>query len=299
MMPAVSAAGASDVVYAAPRSRHIGRRIAFGLVAVAALAAAIASAFFIYQTVFQGSTVARVDVPDLTGLTVEEATDALAADGLRLGTQTPTTSDRPAETIIAQQPAAGETIETGQSVNVTVSMGLEQVTVPELVALTSVEAATVALSDVGLTLGTVLERNSQQPAGYVLEQDPLPGTQVDAGTPVTITVSSGLTRVPAVVGLSEAQARSDLAQAGFEVQVVEQLDGTVPGGTVLAQSPQAGESLERGSVVTITVSLAPAPSPTPTPTPTPEPTPTPTPTPEPTPPPTPEPTPEPTPPPSG
>ena len=181
-------------------------------------------------------------------------------------TQTPATSDRPQGTVIAQQPAAGENIEQGQSVNVTVSSGLEQATVPQLIALTSVDAARIALQDANLTLGAVKEKNSQQPPGYVLNQDPAEGTQVDAGSPVNITVSSGLVKVPKVTGSSEAQARSDLAQAGFDVQVVELEDGTVSAGTVLAQSPQSGELLAQGSVVTITVATSPPPQPQPTPT---------------------------------
>ena len=79
--------------------------------------------------------------------------------------------------------------------------------------------------------------------------------------------------MPKVTGSSEAQARSDLAQVGFDVQVVELQDGTVSSGTVLAQSPQSGELLPRGSVVTITVATSPPPPPTPTPEPTPEPIP--------------------------
>jgi len=62
--------------------------------------------------------------------------------------------------------------------------------------------------------------------------------------------------VPNVVGASEAQARSDLAQAGFDTQVVVLTDATALGGTVLAQSPQAGQTLARGSVVTISVAAS-------------------------------------------
>jgi serine/threonine-protein kinase len=81
---------------------------------------------------------------------------------------------------------------------------------------------------------------------------------------VNITVSSGLVQVPLVTGLSEAQARSDLAQAGFEAQVVEQNDPSITEGTVLAQSPKAGSDLARGSTVTITVAITiPEPEPEP------------------------------------
>jgi serine/threonine-protein kinase len=210
-----------------------------------------------------------VPVPNLEGLTVEVATSTLQQYELRLGAQTPATSDRPEGTVIAQQPAPGENIEKGQSVNITLSSGLEQATVPQLVALTSVEDARTALTDANLILGAVKEKNSQQPAGYVLSQDPVEGTQIDAGSAVNITVSSGLVKVPKVTGSSEAQARSDLAQMGFDVQVVNIEDGSVPGGTVLAQTPQPGELLARGSIVTITVATTPIPIPQPTPTPQP------------------------------
>ncbi len=282
MMPAVDAAGAVryEPMYDTSRPRR-RRGFGFWILSIAGIAAAIVGALLIGRFVFGGSEVTQVQVPNLDGMTVVVATSTLESLDLRLGAQTPTTSERPEGTIVAQQPAAGESIEEGQSVNVTVSSGLEQATVPQLVALTSVDSARIALEDAGLQLGTVKEKNSQQPAGYVLAQDPAEGTQIDAGMTVNITVSSGLVKVPNVKGSSEAQARSDLAQIGFDVQIVELQDGSVSAGTVLAQSPQAGELLPRGSVVTITVSTSPPAPPTPTPTPTPEPTFTPEPTPEP------------------
>jgi len=157
-------------------------------------------------------------------------------------------------------------------VNITISAGLEQAVVPQLVALPSIEAVRIALADAGLELGAIRERDSNQPAGYVLAQDPPEGTLVEIGTAIDIEVSSGLSPVPRVVGLTEAQARSDLAQAGFEVQVVEQQTDTASPGTVLAQSPAQGSELTRGSLVTITVATAPPAPPPPPPTPEPEPT---------------------------
>ena len=77
---------------------------------------------------------------------------------------------------------------------------------------------------------------------------------------IAISVSSGQVRVPAVIGVSVAQARSDLVQAGLDAQIVEQLDDTVPTGTVLAQSPLPGTAVDRGTLVTITVAIAPEPT---------------------------------------
>ena len=254
-----------------------GRSAGFWILTVIALAAAIAGALLIGRFLLGDGSTTRVTVPNLEGLTVEQAEQTLNDFELRLGGITPEVSDRPSGTIIGQQPGAGETLEQGQAVNVTISAGREQSVVPQLVALPSIEAVRIALADANLQLGAITERPSNQPAGYVLAQNPPEGTLVDAGASVDIEVSSGLSPVPDVVGLIEAQARSDLAQAGFEVQIVEQESATARAGSVLAQSPPAGSELSRGSLVTITVATSPPPPPPPpTPTPTPDPTPDPT-----------------------
>lgn len=282
MMSPLDASGvvpATAVGSTRTKSRNSG---VFWVLSLIAVSAAIIGAVAIGRFLIGGESGSVVTVPNLDGLTIEQAQETLAEFELRLGAQTPEISERPVGTVIAQQPAPGEAIETGQAVNVTISTGREQSTVPQLVGLTSLDDVRIALSDFGLVLGTILEEDSNQPAGYVLSQDPGEGTQLPAGSAVNIVVSSGLVEVPDVTGATEAQARSDLAQAGFVVQMVEQESTSAPG-TVLAQSPQPGTQLERGSLVTITVSIAaPVPTPVPTPAPTVEPAPTVVPVPEPT-----------------
>ncbi len=270
-MPTVGAGVPRGSIYddSRPRRARSGRSTAFWIVSLLAVAAAVIGALLVGRFVFGGTSATVVTVPSLDGLTIEQATQTLAEYELRLGAQTPEISERPVGTVIAQQPAAGESIEQGQSVNVTISAGREQATVPQLIGLTSLEDVRTALADANLTLGDILEEESNQPAGYVLDQDPTEGTQLAAGSAVSITVSSGLVDVPDVVGLSESQALSDLARAGFETQVIDQEIVGVADGEVLAQSPQPGTKLERGSLVTITVAVAPlVPTPEPTPVPT-------------------------------
>ena len=244
----------------------------FWVLSLIAIGAAIIGAVVIGRFLVGSDGGNVVTVPSLDGLTIDQAAETLAEYELRIGAQTPEISERPEGTIIAQQPAAGEGIEQGQAVNVTVSTGREQSTVPQLVGLTTLDDVRVALSDFGLVLGAITESDSNQPGGYVLEQNPGEGTQVAAGSAVDIVVSSGLVELPNVTGATEAQARSDLAQAGFEVQVVEQESSISSPGQVLAQSPQPGTQLARGSLVTITVAIA-APVATPTEVPVPTPTP--------------------------
>jgi serine/threonine-protein kinase len=285
----VAAAGIQQQPTSRGKSKT-GRRIGFTIISLVAIVGAILGAVLIARFVFGAATVNKVQVPNLDGLTIEQATNALDDFQLRLGAQTPEVSDRPSGTIIAQQPAAGESLEQNQAVNVTISGGLEQATVPQLVGLTSLDSVRLALSDANLQLGTIKEKASSQPTGYVLAQDPPEGTQIEAGSMISISVSSGQVRVPAVIGVSEAQARSDLVQAGLDAQIVNQSDDTVEAGTVLAQSPLPGTAVDRGTLVTITVAIAPEPTAEPTfepfpsePAPVPEPVPVPTPTPTPTP----------------
>jgi serine/threonine protein kinase/beta-lactam-binding protein with PASTA domain len=262
--------GYGDPIYDQRRRRRgrAGRSTLFWILSLSAVAIAVLGALAIGRFIFGGTSASLVTVPNLDGLTLEEATGSLAEFELRLGAQTPEISDREPGTVIAQQPAPGESIEQGQAVNVTISTGREQATVPQLIGLTSLDAVRTALGDANLQLGDITEEDSNQPAGYVLAQDPAEGAQLAAGSAVGVVVSSGLIQVPDVTELNVAQALSDLAQAGFEVQQVEQESTLEPAGIVLAQSPQPGTSLERGSVVTITISLAPEPTEEPTPTPT-------------------------------
>lgn len=234
----------------------VGVIVAVLLLAVGAIALA--------NTLFGGTEAEKVQVPRVVGQTLTEAENTLNAAGLRLGTETAETSDKPEGTVLSQDPTAGEALEKGQGVDVTVSGGPGQTVVPNVVGMTSPENAAKQLELSKLKLGSVDSRDSDQPQGYVLSQSPDQGKNVDVGTSVNITVSNGLVTVPSVVGSSEAQARSALSNAGLDVSVIGQEDSS-PVGTVLAQSPTGGSQASRGDTVTITVSTG---TPTPTPTPT-------------------------------
>ncbi|HBJ72121.1 MAG TPA: Stk1 family PASTA domain-containing Ser/Thr kinase [Actinobacteria bacterium] len=240
-----------------------GRGGAFWAIAAVAIVGALAAALFFVYPLLTGGSANKVIVPNLEGLTVETAQTYLQASKLTLGEQTTEVSDRPTGRIIAQLPASGESLEEGQAVNVTVSSGKEQATVPQLIGLTSVEDVQIALEDVGLQLGPVGEVESDQPAGYVVSQSPSEGDQLNVGSTVSIKIASSSVKVPTVIGLTEAQGRSDIVQAGFDPQVIYQETGADVAGTVLAQSPKGGAKLDRGSVVTITVGkLSAIPAPT-------------------------------------
>jgi eukaryotic-like serine/threonine-protein kinase len=264
----VQAAGADTLrMTYRPRPENRSRGVGFWVISLLVIVGAIVAMVLVGRFVFGGTGASRVQVPNLDGLTVEQAAATLQEFDLRLGAQTPEVSERPEGRIIAQQPAAGETLEQGQAVNVTISGGLERATIPQLIGLTSIDAVRTALQDAGLQLGAIREVDSPQPKEYVLAQDPPEGVQVNAGSRVSITVSTGLLTVPDLVGATEAQAKTDLVQVGFVPEVLYQESSDGAAGTVIAQSPQPGSALDRGGKVAITVATAPPP-----PTPEPEPT---------------------------
>jgi len=193
---------------------------------------------------------------------------ALTDVGLVVGTQTPQADDNaPKGTIIGQDPAAGELIELGQAVNLIVSAGKDQTSVPDLVDLASTEDARLALTEARLVLGKVTPKDSDKPEGTVIEQLPAANTAVDIGTLVSITVSSGKVPVPNVVGATQTDAKNTLLNAGFLVEVIIEENGAVPENTVISQNPAADAVTLKGTTVTIKVSklpivVAPTPSPT-------------------------------------
>ncbi len=225
------------------------------------LAATIAAlSLFVLGSRLLPSGPETVAVPDLKSKTVTEATSSLTAVGLILGEQIPQADNEiPKGIIIGQDPATGELLEVGQAVNVIVSAGKAQTSVPDLVGLTSKEIAKSTLEAAQLVLGRVTPEDSDKPEGTVLEQDIDPNTSVDIGTLISITVSNGKSKVPNVVGMTETAAKNALLNAGFKVEIITQANGTVEVGTVISQSPEAKETAVEGTTVTLVVATEPDP----------------------------------------
>lgn len=123
--------------------------------------------------------------------------------------------------------------------------------------------AEAALTAAGLSVGTVTTANSPTvPAGNVISQNPATGANVAPGSPVDLVVSLGpaLVAVPAVTGLTQADAQAALLAAGLTVGTVSTAQsGTVPAGNVISQNPAAGANVAAGSPVNLVVSSGAAP----------------------------------------
>lgn len=218
--------------------------------------ALVVGAIMLVTALINPSPVAQVTVPDIVGLTVEQANTNLIAEGLVLGeVEYQVAPDRPVNTIIGQNPGRDTEVNKGTAVNVIVSKGKGQVQVPDLTNYASVDDARQALFAVGLTLGAVTFEDSDKPENTVLRTDPPAGTVVDEGSAISVVVSSGKISVPDVVGMSENDAKNALK--GFVITIIYEESDVVSAGTVISQTPAGGVQVTPGSGITIVVAKTP------------------------------------------
>lgn len=143
-------------------------------------------------TVSKGTQpVEQVSVPDLSRMTVGEATAALTNAKLAIGHVTEEfMTSIPVGQVINQTPAAGQKVDAGSSVNIVISKGPEvaQASVPNVVGM-SQAAATSQITSKSLNV-TVHESTTSDPSiyGKVISQSPAGETLVDVGSTVIIVV---------------------------------------------------------------------------------------------------------------
>ncbi len=136
----------------------------------------------------------QVKVPNITGVTVSDATTRLSNKGLNLGSIESIYNEKYAEGIvISQTPVADATVSSGTKVNITVSKGKQPPlgTVPDIKGM-SLSEATAKLQTAKMVLGTVTRQASTSYyAEQAAAQDPAAGTQIEEGTKVNIVISTG------------------------------------------------------------------------------------------------------------
>ena len=228
----------------------------------------IGAAAYLLPQMFE-SPPEQVRVPDLIGLTRDEARAEIGNAGLAVGDEEfREDPEVRADRVIEQDPNRDTFVDPGTEVDLVISSGKPLVEVPFVVGRPRAVAA-ATLRDANLEV-TMQERESDEPAGRVLSTDPRPGDSVPEGTLVTVFYSDGPEEVPGVVGLQRAEAEQIIRDAGFEPDVVEDPNSRQPRGTVIRQSPSGGQDAPEGSTVTIVVSAfeRPTPSPSPSPSPT-------------------------------
>lgn len=235
---------------AQPRTR---RGLIYTLLAVAVLALLVALGLLARQLITGSHATPTLPVPNVINMTQSQAEQTLTSDGFKVKVETQPNASVPQGIVFDQNPTAGTRLPKNSVVTITVSAGPKTVTVPDLTNK-SLEDARAALRALGLAVGNVTQRDSQQPAGTVLDQNPKPGAPAAAGSRVDLVVASGTGTVPDVRGLPASDAEQELTSAGYAYNVVEEPSNDVQQGFVINQVPGPGRTAPLGSTVTLYVS---------------------------------------------
>ncbi len=133
-------------------------------------------------------------VPNVVGMTLDDAKTAIAAAGFPLGAVGHKYNDTvPVDQVMVQRPEADKTVPVNAPVSVVVSAGPAPapVAVPNIVGMTQADAQT-AVTSAGFVVGMVAQfHNATVAQGLVVRQFPPAGTMVPPGAPVNFVVSLG------------------------------------------------------------------------------------------------------------
>jgi serine/threonine-protein kinase len=208
-------------------------------------------------TIFKSSaSTKQVQVPDVTGETITDATNQLQAINLQLVNAGKEASDKPEGTIIEMNPNAGTMVNEKSSVRVIVSSGAKKNKMPDL-REEAIEQANTILDSMGLKISdTTYSYSDTVPKGEIISQTPAKDTDVSTDDKITVVVSNGpevkYTQVPSVVGLDVDSAKTKLSNVGLVPAINYQTtDNQSDNNKVLAQSGDA--KVKAGSTITITV----------------------------------------------
>jgi serine/threonine-protein kinase len=214
-------------------------RVMYALVLAAVL---VAAAWISFSRFVQGKS---LEAPDLTKMSVEEATALAASRGLLLvvdAARADFSDEIPSHRIRGQVPAPLTGVKAGQTIRVHLSLGPRTIRVPEMTGMTA-RTASLALSRAGLKEGVVSV--ARVPGPGVVAQGMAAGSEAVPVTAVDLLVSRGSADVayvmPDLIGRDFEKVRASFEARGFRIGGVKsQVYEGAAAGTILRQVPQAG-----------------------------------------------------------
>ena len=201
--------------------------------------------------IFSGQFTSTAEVPNLEGMTEAEADAALSAVGFKAKwlEEGRYNAQVPAGRALVQMPAAGRMAKVGRTVQITRSLGLRQVEIPDLRGK-SQKQATITLTRAGLVQGQIIKgAHKSIPRGVVIRTDPMAGDTARVGDTVNVIISAGETLgrvlLPSFSGEVIDDVFMKVEQLGFKVGNVKRVkaeNGEAPN-TVIETSPKERDYL--------------------------------------------------------
>ena len=249
------------------KKRTIFLPVLFGITVAFALACLALCWAILNDSSTLMSEKADVVLADYSGMTQDEvnAQPQVSSGQITVNWEQSYSNDYAAGYVYKQSPVAGRAVREGQSVTLTVSLGIQSVTVPDVTNYLQADAEQ-QLKNLGVSVLVTQAVEPTVASGSVIRTDPAAGSQVAAGSTVVVYVSrpqvSTTAKVPSLVGLSSVNdARTLLVQNKLGLGSTTEQYSDKPAGTILAQNPAAGSTVKVNSRVSVTVSAGPEPEP--------------------------------------
>lgn len=235
------------------RKRSYTMNILAGIT-LACVIVTLCSIYFLYQSVTQHT--GEVVIVDIVGVDMSQAQQKMPYINInQVEFEMSDTYEK--GIIISQNPGAGEKVKENSTVNVVVSSGLADVTVPQLYNQTSSEA-NEELEGLGLNVTLVQKVDNKVAFGYVVGTEPASGEKVARGSDITVFVSRGKDETPIEVpdleGMTEVEARIALTKLGLGISTVTTIEDEAPSGQIVTQNPEAGSKILYGDLIEVEIS---------------------------------------------
>lgn len=201
----------------------------------------------------------KVEIEDVTDLTIEEAIRILEEQGFVIGEQEERNNEEiESGKVIETNPEAGREREKGTTVDLIVSMGKELTPMEDFVGKQR-DQVTDSLKEFK-NHEFVEEYSSEHAAGEIIAQTPEAGEEIHVHeTDVVLTVSKGQEAVAVrdLLAFNEANRKEYEKSSGFKVKVTGEEHSDKPVGEVIRQTPKAGTKLGKGGTINVVISKGP------------------------------------------
>lgn len=198
----------------------------------------------------------RQVVPDVTGMTENQAESALEKKNLSVGTVTKKNSDTIKKNlVISSTPKAELKVKAKTKVNLVISSGVKKVKIENYIGQSYATTA-ANLRKKGITVKKTTTHSNDFASGKVMSQSIKSGAKVTASkTTITLKVSSGEKKItlPDFTGKKLADVQSYADQNDLKVSSTEQTSKTVTAGDVISQTPASGATLTAGDTISVVV----------------------------------------------
>ena len=227
-----------------------------GIIIATIIMLLVFSGIGIFQAMNSGQA-KDVDVPNFVGKTIVEVKEDNPEE-FQFDIKSKFVEGQEIGVIIDQEPEAGSMkVKSGSTVKLTVNGTDTEIPVPFIQNLSENDAIKT-LKEKSLIPKVVYVEDTKTPKGYTINSFPCAGAKTMIGSTVDVYVANGeragVVEIPGVLGMNESEAKSALEELGLTVEIVNDDESKEAKDSVISSSPLPYGKVEKGTVVTLTVS---------------------------------------------